>query len=524
MSELIVLPTSEHATNGDVDTVINLDDEPSSVPVTGNEFIKQLKRELRKQGIKRNAPDLLALSPGNDPFNAGTPGNWNQARWFADQLDSFNLRSSGIHLRRIHYRVVSQKKPPPLWNGKPYKNTDDCWSDLGNSSKQARYLKLVDVDLFDDRRNPPPKVFDSTISDESIIKKPEFDISLYSADELPTLDGQWLAPDFNDPTDDWRISESHAFGYRYDPADARGFNLELWIEKSTMEDVLLPICEQHGITYVPAIGFQSITGARRMLQRLENFARQANIKPTRIFYISDFDPAGDSMPPAIARQIEFWQQEFVTKFDIKLLPLALTADQVKHYNLPPIPIKKGDKRQTAFKDRYGVEGATELDALEALHPGELKRIVETAIAPYFDHTLRSRLKKVSDVANLMVSAVWEDKRRTYVDRLKTLKDQAKTIIDDHRTLLTDLQRRVKEETDAIAQSLQNQMKVSGIPNALIQLNNELRAEKKTISLDLPLRPEPEFDLAGEDSWLFDSSRDYMEQLEFYTARRKGETA
>ena len=43
---------------------------------TGYEFIKQLKRDLRKQGIKRNLPDLLAMSPQNDPFNAGSEGNW----------------------------------------------------------------------------------------------------------------------------------------------------------------------------------------------------------------------------------------------------------------------------------------------------------------------------------------------------------------------------------------------------------------------------------------------------------------
>ncbi len=60
-------------------------------PSTGYEFIKQLKRDLRKQGIKRNMPDLLAMSPQNDPFNAGSEGNWLAARWFADQLTRLDL-------------------------------------------------------------------------------------------------------------------------------------------------------------------------------------------------------------------------------------------------------------------------------------------------------------------------------------------------------------------------------------------------------------------------------------------------
>ncbi|MFZ4792478.1 MAG: hypothetical protein ACOYMW_16620 [Candidatus Competibacteraceae bacterium] len=284
----------------------------------GNGFIKRLKKELRQQGIKKNIPDLLALTPDNDPFNSGAPGNINQAKWFSDAIDRMGLRTSGVHTRRIHYRVVSQDPPPALWNGKVYENTETCWGALQNAGKQARYLKMVDAELFDDRRNPPPVVFPPTEPDQGMLKELWFGAHLSRADSRPELVGCWIGPSINDAIDDWQIPESRAIGYRYDPADAEGFHLKLWIEKSTMEDVLLPICEEHGITYVPAIGFQSITGTIRLLQRLENFARLAGRKPTRIFYVSDFDPAGDAMPPAIARQSEFWLLELEAKFDIKL--------------------------------------------------------------------------------------------------------------------------------------------------------------------------------------------------------------
>jgi len=84
----------------------------SATPTTGYEYIKQLKRDLRKQGIKRNLPDLLAMSPQNDPFNAGSAGNWQAARWFADQLTRLNLIVQDVHLRRVHYKLVSQDPPP----------------------------------------------------------------------------------------------------------------------------------------------------------------------------------------------------------------------------------------------------------------------------------------------------------------------------------------------------------------------------------------------------------------------------
>ncbi len=68
-------------------------------------------------------------------------------------------------------------------------------------------------------------------------------------------------------------------------------------------------------------------------------------RPTRIFYISDFDPAGDCMPVAIARQFQFWLWKSGHNVDVKLTPLALTKEQVQKYQLPRKPIKESDLRQ-----------------------------------------------------------------------------------------------------------------------------------------------------------------------------------
>jgi hypothetical protein len=46
----------------------------------------------------------------------------------------------------------------------------------------------------------------------------------------------------------------------------------------------------------------------------------------------------------------------------------------------------------------------------------------------------------------------------------------------------------------------------------------LRAE--SLEIALPDRPEPETDPPDEDAWLFDSERDYFEQLDYYKARRE----
>jgi hypothetical protein len=66
--------------------------------------------------------------------------------------------------------------------------------------------------------------------------------------------------------------------------------------------------------------------------------------------------------------------------------LFLTRDQVQRYRLPSVPLKGTDRRGPGFLERYGCD-ATELDALEELHPGELEKIVRKAVRPYRDPKL-----------------------------------------------------------------------------------------------------------------------------------------
>ena len=52
-------------------------------------------------------PNLLALSRNNDPFFVGTEAHRAQAEWFVDIWQKYKF-GDGVHLRRIHYQVVSQ--------------------------------------------------------------------------------------------------------------------------------------------------------------------------------------------------------------------------------------------------------------------------------------------------------------------------------------------------------------------------------------------------------------------------------
>ena len=105
---------------------------------------------------------------------------------------------------------------------------------------------------------------------------------------------------------------------------------------------------------------------------------RAGDRPIRILYVSDFDGAGANMPVAAARKIEWFARNQDEPLDIQLHPIVLTHDQCVEYELPRTPAKESDSRAAGFTERFG-EGYTELDALEALHPGLLRRILVAEI-------------------------------------------------------------------------------------------------------------------------------------------------
>ncbi len=77
------------------------------------DFIKELAKANRCR-----VSDLIALAPQNDPFYVGTDGDRKNAEWFAALWGRFGY-GSGVHLRRVHYQIISQSTPVLMPNGKP---------------------------------------------------------------------------------------------------------------------------------------------------------------------------------------------------------------------------------------------------------------------------------------------------------------------------------------------------------------------------------------------------------------------
>jgi hypothetical protein len=461
---------------------------------TGYERIKALKQELH-----RNITELLALAPCNDPFYAGSELDWAKGAWFKAMWIRLGF-VQGVHLRRIHYRILDlddRKKH----DGMPYENTERDWGYLNECSKLARLLGLVPADAFIDRRNPAAHLPYWIQYDMESLLPPT--CSLPSPEERSAWTLPAIESDLSWHLDHFSLPSPTVDGYLQSARADRRYYLEVWVEKSTQDDILEPLCRELGIGLVTSIGFQSMTRAIELLHRVKRIG-----KPTRILYISDFDPAGDGMPVAVARHLEYWLPVYAPGADIKLLPLALTRAQVDDHRLHRIPVKDTDRRKANFEERYG-EGAVELDALEARVPGTLAALVRAAVAPYEDGTLPDRLDEANDDAETLVRREWQAVIAPYEDELSEIHTEALAILRQYETRLEELDDELQAQLAPLKERLQ-------------EIREDVDEAIEQFDPELPERPAPEIEPPDEAHWLFDSQRTYLSQMEVYKARQSGE--
>jgi hypothetical protein len=343
-------------------------------------------------------------------------------------------------------------------DGSPYENTIDCWVEICHATRDALLLGLVPPDAFVDNRTDDPVIHLVSPDDASIgIGGGQPFLTDTQMPELPTL-----ALDR--------------------PVVPQPYHIEIWSEKSTMNDILVPLAEMFKLNLITGAGEMSTTVCIDLVDRAEQSDR-----PVRILYVSDFDPGGLSMPLAVARKIEFELQRRCVDLDIQVRPIVLSHEQCAEYRLPRIPIKVTEKRATKFEERFG-EGATELDALEALHPGLLRQILEREIGRY-----------------------WNEDHDDGVD------DACQSIEDDLEEITADAHSEHQDEIDALAAEWQEIVKAQ---RAWIELAKPVwQAIREKLEVAAPrvydTQWRPDFDADEDPDPMFDSTRDYVEQMDRY---------
>ncbi len=175
--------------------------------------------------------------------------------------------------------------------------------------------------------------------------------------------------------------------------------------------------------------------------------------------------------------------------NITLQPIVLTPEQCAEYELPRTPIKGTEKRAARFEYRFG-SGATELDALEALHPGKLAEIVESEVCRYIDPTLKSRVYAAESGIYRMIRSIEGGLRERYAEEIEELTERYDSLLDE------------AAEIESEAADLWHRM------------DEDLKKEQPEV--DATMIPSPRDPDPAEEP-LYDAERDYFEQLDRYHA-------
>ncbi len=131
--------------------------------------------------------------------------------------------------------------------------------------------------------------------------------------------------------------------------------IELWTEKSSLEFFLRRLSDKYRVPTQAERGFGSITMFDKAVQR----AYRRGVR--KVLFLSDHDPSGLMIDEVTRREMP-----------IHVERIALTMDQINHYHLPPIRVKRRDSRAKKYIAKYG-DRAWEV---EALPPRALLHIVE----------------------------------------------------------------------------------------------------------------------------------------------------
>jgi hypothetical protein len=244
-------------------------------------------------------------------------------------LDIFQQYDTAITLRQLYYRLVSRLLIP---------NTINSYKRLSRVMVKAREDGDVPVNCLEDRsRRGLGRGDVGYNSAEEYLKK-----------KITTLQDSWKS--FTMPM--W---------------DDQPKNVMISLEKDALSRLVSREANRFSVRTFPTRGYPSFSFVQEMSRYI---TRQLGGKPTVVLYFGDFDPSGVDIERDLSERLERYGAK-----DFTVQRIALTADQIKKYSLPPMPVKRSDARADSFLEEHG-DRAVELDALD---PNLLQTTVRKAV-------------------------------------------------------------------------------------------------------------------------------------------------
>lgn len=150
-------------------------------------------------------------------------------------------------------------------------------------------------------------------------------------------------------------------------------HIEIVGEKLTIQSIIQSVAARYTIPVTIGRGFASLDARYRIVARYRATGKERLI----LLLLADFDPDGEEIAHSFARSI---RDDFGVE-RVEAVKVALTADQVKAFALPPIlKAKESSSRYGRFVDRFG----SNVFELEAVPPQTLQQLLTQAIDNVMD--------------------------------------------------------------------------------------------------------------------------------------------
>lgn len=163
----------------------------------------------------------------------------------------------------------------------------------------------------------------------------------------------------------------------------RGANsLEVWLNRSSFDQLLHPVCEKHGATLVSVHGSASKDAIEALNRRCDCYASG---RPTIILSLSDLSPASAHFCADLASKIA---ESGTSSRKIRVKHVALLPEQVQELKLPMVRATSGSKDERDWFRRclkpYSLDSKrmAELDLLEVYYPGGIAGFLDESLSKY----------------------------------------------------------------------------------------------------------------------------------------------
>lgn len=259
-----------------------------------------------------------------------------------------------LTLRQIYYRLVAAEI---------IMNLQSAYQSLGRALTHARKERIINPDMFEDRTRTSVMITDNVYS-ENIWWK------------------EWVGD-----------LEDNVNNYKIDRWAHQNYKIFVVLEKQALQSVFHIICDDLGITLIVNRGYNSYTqiyeiGKQIHEKAMEEYTKTNDEDKEMIFLtFGDHDPSGRDIMRNFEKQL---RDEGIKG---RFIECALTPTQIKKYNLPPAPTKKGDARTKKFIEEFG-DAMVELDALE---PHTLQQMIAENVEKFFDEKFyKERILPIED--------------------------------------------------------------------------------------------------------------------------------